>query len=203
MKKKHDREEIEQELARRDAEAAQGDVTEIGLAEEDGMAAEAVEGDAGDAPVPAAADDAKDRELAELKDALLRLSAEYDNYQRRTQREKEQLYADSLADVVALWVPVLDNLERAAAVAAASPSPDAAKIADGIAMVLRQANDAMARLRVEEIPALGAAFDPHLHNAVMHVEDDAAGPGQVVEVFMKGYRCGAKVIRHSMVKVAN
>ena len=122
---------------------------------------------------------------------------------REQQAVEEQLYADSLADVVALWVPVLDNLERAAAVAAASPSPDAAKIADGIAMVLRQANDAMARLRVEEIPALGAAFDPHLHNAVMHVEDDAAGPGQVVEVFMKGYRCGAKVIRHSMVKVAN
>jgi len=61
----------------------------------------------------------------------------------------------------------------------------------------------MARLKVEEIPALGCAFDPHLHNAVMHVEDESVGPGQVVEVFMKGYRCGAKVIRHSMVKVAN
>jgi len=202
MKRKHDREEIEQELARKAAEAAQGDVSEAELAEDDGAAAETAE-DTADGREPAPVEDARDRAIAELKDQLLRLSAEYDNYQRRTQREKEQLYAESLVDVVTQWVPVLDNLERASAVAAASLSPDAAKIADGIAMVLRQANETMTRLKVEEIPALGAAFDPHLHNAVMHVEDESVGPGQVIEVFMKGYRCGAKVIRHSMVKVAN
>jgi molecular chaperone GrpE len=204
MKRKHDREGIEEELARKAAEAAQGDVSESELAEEDGaVAGTAGEASDGAAPERAPADEAKDRALAELQDRLLRLTAEYENYQRRTQREKEQLYAESVTDVVAQWVPVLDNLERAAAVAAASPSPDAAKIADGIGMVLRQASETMARLKVEEIPALGTAFDPHLHNAVMHVEDESVGPGQVVEVFMKGYRCGGRVIRHSMVKVAN
>jgi molecular chaperone GrpE len=185
---------MEQELAAKEACAAEGESVERILDEE---SAETV------SDIPESIDDAKDRLVLELKDALLRLTAEFDNYQRRTQREKDQLYADSVADVALHWLPVLDNLERAASVAAASAITETVPIAEGLVMVLRQANEAMAKIGVEEVPALGKTFDPHLHNAVMHIEDDSLGASVVAEVFQKGYRCGGKVIRHSMVKVAN
>ena len=194
MSRRHDKKDMEQELAAKEACAAEGESVERILDEEvDETVLE----------TPENAEDAKDRLILELKDALLRLTAEFDNYQRRTQREKEQLYADSIADVALQWLPVLDNLERAAAVAGASPSAEAAPIAEGIAMVLRQANETLVRIGVEEVPALGKTFDPHLHNAVMHVEDESLGTSVVAEVFQKGYRCSGKVIRHSLVKVAN
>jgi molecular chaperone GrpE len=194
MSRRHDKKDMEQELAAREACEAEGESVERIL--DEGSDETVLE-------TPDSIEDAKDRLVLELKDALLRLTAEFDNYQRRTQREKEQLYADSVADVALQWLPVLDNLERAAAVAGANPSAEAAPIADGIAMVLRQANETMARIGVEEVPALGTAFDPHLHNAVMHIEDESLGTSVVAEVFQKGFRCGGKVIRHSLVKVAN
>lgn len=194
MSRRHDKKDMEQELAAREACEAEGESVERILDEES---------DETVLSTPDSVDDAKDRLVLELKDALLRLTAEFDNYQRRTQREKEQLYADSVADVALQWLPVLDNLERAAAVAGANPSAEAAPIAEGIAMVLRQASETMARIGVEEVPALGTNFDPHLHNAVMHIEDESLGASVVAEVFQKGFRCGGKVIRHSLVKVAN
>lgn len=136
-------------------------------------------------------------ELEALKDRLMRTSAEYDNFRKRTAKEKEGIYTDACADVLKVILPVIDNLERAAG--AEGSLEDLKK---GIDMTLRQIKDSLGKLNVEEIPAEGE-FDPNLHNAVMHVEDENFGKNSVVEVFQKGYKRGDKVIRHSMVKVAN
>ncbi len=141
--------------------------------------------------------DAKEKELAEAKDKYLRMLAEYDNYRKRTQKEREGAYADGLCDAVKEILPIIDNLERAAAV------QDASKIAEGLALTMKQASAALSSLKVEETAKAGEAFDPNLHNAVMHEEDDSRGEGEITEVFMRGYRRGDKVIRDAMVKVAN
>lgn len=136
-------------------------------------------------------------EVDTLKDRLLRLNAEYDNYRKRTAKEKEGIYTDACEDVLKNILPVLDNLERASSV-----EGSAEDIKKGVEMTLRQFKDSLEKLQVEEIP-VNEGFDPNLHNAVMHVEDDSFGKNEVVEVFQKGYRRNNKVIRHSMVKVAN
>lgn len=136
-------------------------------------------------------------ELGTMKDRLMRSSAEYENYRKRTIKEKEGIYTDACEDVLKNIFSVLDNLERAAAT---EGSVDDLK--KGIEMTLRQFKDALSKLQVEEIPADGE-FDPNLHNAVMHVEDDNYGKNVIVEVFQKGYRKANKVLRYSMVKVAN
>lgn len=136
-------------------------------------------------------------ELEALKDRLMRTSAEYDNFRKRTAKEKEGIYTDACIDVLKAVLPVFDNLERAAG--AQGSFEDLKK---GIDMTLRQINDSLGKLNIEEIPTEGE-FDPNLHNAVMHVEDESFGKNSVVEVFQKGYKRGDKVIRHSMVKVAN
>ena len=136
-------------------------------------------------------------ELGEAKDKYLRMLAEYDNYRKRTQKEQESAYANGLCDAVAEMLPVIDNLGRAAAV------EDATKIADGLALTLKQASACLSALKVEETAKTGDAFDPNFHNAVMHVEDEAFGEGEITEVFQRGYRRGDKVIRDAMVKVAN
>ena len=141
--------------------------------------------------------DAKEKELAEAKDKYLRMLAEYDNYRKRTQKEREGAYADGLCDAIKEILPIIDNLERAAAVA------DPSKIAEGLALTLKQANAALSALKVEGTAEVGQTFDPNLHNAVMHEEDDSHGEGEITEVFMRGYRRGDKVIRDAMVKVAN
>lgn len=136
-------------------------------------------------------------ELETLKDRLARTVAEYDNFRKRTAKEKEQIYTDVCEDVLKEVLPVLDNLERAVSI---DGSGDDLK--KGVEMTMKQFNDALKKLDVEEIPVDGG-FDPHLHNAVMHVEDESYAKNSVVEVFQKGYRKGDKVIRYSMVKVAN
>lgn len=136
-------------------------------------------------------------EVETLKDKLLRTAAEYDNFRRRTSKEKENIYTDACADVLKELLPVLDNLERA--VAAEGSFEDLKK---GVEMTLVQFKASLEKLGVEEIAADGD-FDPNLHNAVMHVEDENLGQNQVAEVFQKGYKRGTKVLRHSMVKVAN
>lgn len=136
-------------------------------------------------------------ELETLKDRLARTNAEYDNFRKRTAKEKELIYTESCEDVLKNMFPVLDNLERALT---ASGSVDDLK--KGIEMTIRQFKGALEKLGVEEIPSEGE-FDPNLHNAVMHVEDENFGKNAVVEVFQKGYRKGSRVLRHSMVKVAN
>lgn len=137
-------------------------------------------------------------EIETYKERLSRTAAEYDNFRRRTVKEKEGIYTDACEDVLKNILPVLDNLERAYTV---NGSID--DIKKGIEMTIRQFNDALAKLQVEEIPTTDVEFDPNLHNAVMHVEDESLGKNSIVEVFQKGYKKGNKVLRFSMVKVAN
>lgn len=132
-----------------------------------------------------------------LKDRLSRLNAEYDNFRKRTSKEKEGIYTDACEDVLKEMLPVLDNLERAISV-----EGSAEDIKKGIEITIKQFGSALEKLSVEEISNEGE-FDPNFHNAVMHIEDDQYGKNQVVEVFQKGYKRGDKVLRYSMVKVAN
>ena len=160
--------------------------------------------EAAEAAEEAAEDKASDAEakVKEWEDKYMRLYAEYDNFQKRSKREKDARYADAVVDVVAEILPVADNLERALAVEV--EGDEAKKVLEGVRMVKKQMDDILAKLEVSEIAAVGEEFDPNVHNAVMHVEDENITDNTVVEEFMKGYRYkGDRVIRHSMVKVAN
>ena len=137
-------------------------------------------------------------EIATLKDTHLRLLAEYDNFKRRTAREKEALLFDATLICMNKFLPVLDNLLRAQA---APCSDDAYK--SGVDMVFKSFMEALERMGVKKIEALDAPFDPKFHNAVMHVEGEEYPENTVVEVFQDGYIMGERVIRPSMVKVAN
>ena len=139
-----------------------------------------------------------DEKLAQAEEKYLRLAAEYDNYRKRTAKEKESAWTNAKAQTVAAFLPVYDNLERALK----QQTTDEA-YAKGVEMTMKGLQDALSSLGVELIPALGETFDPNRHNAVMHVEDDAAEENTVVEVFQQGFTCGDKVIRFAMVKVAN
>jgi len=140
--------------------------------------------------------------LAELNEQYLRLAAEYDNYKRRTTQEKVQIYTNSVADVIEKILPFVDNMARATAVEVTSD--DAKQLLEGIKLVERQFAETLTAIGVEEIKAEGEKFDPNMHNAVMHVDDDSIeGEEIVVEEFIKGYKYKDKVIRHSTVKVAN
>lgn len=136
-------------------------------------------------------------ELDIAKDRLLRLTAEYDNYRKRTIKEKEGIYSDAYVDVLKEIIPILDNLERA--VVADGSIEDLKK---GIEMTIKGCQDSFAKLGVEEIDTSGE-FDPNVHNAVMHIEDENLGKNVIAEVFQKGYKKDEKIIRHTMVKVAN
>lgn len=144
-----------------------------------------------------------EKELAEVSDKYLRLAAEYDNFRRRSQKEKETLYTDSVALVIKEWLPVLDSLDRATQTVASLSGDDIRSVASGIELIQKQAAEAMNRLGVSEILCLGQIFDPNLAEAVMHVEDDSHDASTVIEVFQKGYSRGDRVIRHALVKVAN
>ena len=138
--------------------------------------------------------------LAEANDKYMRLYAEYDNFRRRSQKEKEATYSDAYIDALTQILPILDNLERAATF---SPEDAESPLAKGLELTLKSFIETMEKMGVCEIPAIGETFDPNVHNAVMHVDDEEAGENVVTEVFMKGYARGDKVLRHSMVKVAN
>lgn len=143
----------------------------------------------------------KTKQCADYLDKLQRTAAEFDNFKKRSMKEKEALYSDAVGDVVGVFIPVLDNVERALqAIPADSP---AQTLKEGVEMVFKQFKEALKCIGVEEIKAVNEQFDPMLHNAVMHVEDEAIGHNTVVEEFQKGYVCKDKVIRYSMVKVAN
>ena len=139
--------------------------------------------------------------LAEANDKYLRLAAEFDNFKRRTQKEKGQIYVSAACDVIEAVLPFIDNINRATSVDV--ESEDATKLLEGIKLVERQFMDTLKNLGVEEIKAVGEKFDPSLHNAVMHVEDEEKGENEIVEVFQEGFMMGEKVIRFAMVKVAN
>ena len=136
-------------------------------------------------------------EGAEKDDKYLRLCAEYDNFRRRSQKEREGVYSDAYSDAINALLPVLDNLGRAVG------CEDPKALADGLALILKSFDEGLAKLGVEEIKALGETFDPERHYAVLHVEDESYGENEVVEVLQKGYTRGDKVIRYAVVKVAN
>ena len=136
-------------------------------------------------------------EGAEKDDKYLRLCAEYDNFRRRSQKEREGVYSDAYSDAINALLPVLDNLGRAVG------CEDPKALADGLALILKSFDEGLAKLGVEEIKALGETFDPERHYAVLHVDDESYGENEVVEVLQKGYTRGDKVIRYAVVKVAN
>lgn len=137
-------------------------------------------------------------QVAQQEDKYLRLAAEYDNYRRRTAKEKDSIWNDAKADAAVAFLPVYDNLERALKQETADEA-----YKKGVEMTMTQLKEVLAKLGIEEIPALGEPFDPNLHNAVMHVEDEGAGENIIVDVFQTGFRSGDKVVRFAMVKVAN
>lgn len=144
---------------------------------------------------------AEDR-LKEQTDKYMRLYAEFDNFKKRSQREKDMRYSDAVIDTVAEILAVGDNLERALKVEVTSE--EALKLKEGMEMVLKQFNDSLTKLGVTPIKAEGEQFDPNVHNAVMHVEDETIDDNTVVEELIRGYIYkDNRVIRHSMVKVAN
>lgn len=132
------------------------------------------------------------------KDQFLRLAAEYDNYRKRTAKEKESLWTDAKADTVQAFLPVYDNLERALKQETADEA-----YKKGVEMTMNQLKEVFARLGITEIEAEGKPFDPNLHNAVMHIEDENLGENTVAQVFQAGFMLGDKVIRFAMVQVAN
>ena len=163
---------------------------------EETVAAEQAEETAA-APEETAADNSAQL-LAAAEDKYLSLAAEYDNFRKRSAKEKESAWADSKASTAAAFLPVYDNLERALK----APCTDEA-YQKGVEMTMNQLKDVLTRLGIEEIPALGEKFDPNCHNAVMHVDDDSVEDNTIVEVFQTGFKSGDKIVRFSMVKVAN
>ncbi len=136
-------------------------------------------------------------ELAAANDKYMRMIAEYDNYRRRTAKEKDGIYADAYADALKGILPIIDNLERAVGVS------EAEALQKGLSMTLKGAEDALAKMGVTSFGEKGETFDPEKHNAVMHIEDEAYGEGEITEVYQKGYAKGDKVLRFAMVIVAN
>ena len=143
-----------------------------------------------------------EEKLKEQMEKYMRLIAEYDNFRKRSQREKDMRYGDAVIDAAAAILPIGDNLERA--LQTEVESEDAKKLKEGVEMVLKQFTETLEKLGVKEIKAEGEQFDPNLHNAVMHIEDETIDDNTVVEDLMKGYIYkDGRVVRHSMVKVAN
>lgn len=139
------------------------------------------------------------KQLESVKDQFVRLTAEYENYRKRTAKEKDGLYQDARADTIREFLAVYDNLERACAAEGDDDSPHK----KGLVMIFHQYQEILKKLGVEEIAALGQTFDPETMNAVMHVDDENFGENTVAQVFQAGFRLGDKVVRHAIVQVAN
>ncbi len=135
--------------------------------------------------------------MAVMEDKYLRMAAEYDNFRRRSREEKDALYELAMADTVKELLPIIDNLDRAAGFT------EGEKVLEGLIITAKATASVFEKLGVEEFGKPGETFDPNIHNAVFHVEDDAFGDGEIVEVFQKGYRKGKHIIRFAMVKTAN
>ena len=141
---------------------------------------------------------ALEAELKSEKDKYLRLAAEYDNFRKRSQKEREGLYSDVRSDTILKILPVYDNLARAL-----NQETEDEAYKKGVEMTMTQLTGIFEKLGVTAFGEAGEAFDPTLHNAVMHAEDESAGENVILEVFQKGFRIGEKVVRFAMVKVAN
>jgi len=127
-------------------------------------------------------------EIKEKDDKYLRMAAEYDNFRRRSREEKDAIYTEAVADTVGEILPIIDNLERAALY------DDEGKVKEGLVMIAKSVESVFEKLKVETVGKVGETFDPNLHNAVLHAEDDSLGEGEIVDVFQKGYKKGNKVI---------
>ncbi len=136
-------------------------------------------------------------EFDALNDKYLRLAAEYDNFRKRSAKEKEGIYSDAVSAIIKEVLPIFDNLERAAIYESAE------KVAEGLAITAKSIEGVLAKAGIEKFGAAGEPFDPNLHNAVLHIEDESLGENVIAEVFQTGYRLKDKVIRYAMVKVAN
>ncbi len=134
-------------------------------------------------------------QLAETSDKYLRVLAEYDNFRKRSQKERDSIYGDAYVDCIKNMLPIIDNLERVLTLEGDE------QFMSGLRLIINQTHESLNKMGVHEIEC--KAFDPNLHNAVMHVEDENYGENEIVEVFQKGYVYGEKVIRYAMVKVAN
>ena len=135
------------------------------------------------------------KQLADTSDKYLRVLAEYDNFRKRSQKERDGIYGDAYVDCVKNMLPIIDNLERVLTLEGDE------KFMAGLQLIVNQTHEALNKMGVHEIEC--KTFDPNLHNAVMHIDDEAYGENEIVEVFQKGYIYGEKVIRYAMVKVAN
>ncbi len=138
-----------------------------------------------------------EKALLEKDDKYLRMAAEYDNFRRRSREEREATYTDAVADTVGELLPIIDNLERAALY------DDGDKVKEGLAMTAKSVEAVLSKLKIESVGKIGETFDPNLHNAVLHEDDESRGEGEITEVFQKGYKKGNKIIRFAMVKTAN
>ena len=142
--------------------------------------------------------------VSDLEARYMSLYAEYDNYRKRTQKEKDNLYADAVASVTKDFLTLIDNLDRATEGAKKSDENSLDKVIQGMELVGRQAQDTLKKIGVEEIPAeRGTKFDPNLHEAMMHIDDEELGEQEIAMVFAKGYKYKDRVIRHAQVQVAN
>jgi len=139
------------------------------------------------------------KQLDSVKDQFVRLTAEYDNYRKRTTKEKDNIYQDAKADTIKAFLDVYDNLERAAAAEGGEDSPHT----KGLEMIFQQYKTILEKLGVTEIEAKGQPFDPEKMNAVMHIDDDSFGENEVAQVFQAGFQMGDKIIRYAIVQVAN
>lgn len=138
------------------------------------------------------------QELEETTDRLKRIMAEFENFKKRSGKEREMLYNSLLADIVSSFLPVIDNLEKAA-----EAKTEDENYKQGLELVLKQFKDVLTKFGVEEIKTVGETFDPEVHEAVSSIQDETKGEKEIVQEFRKGYKIKTKVIRHAMVVVAN
>lgn len=139
--------------------------------------------------------------FAESNDKYLRIAAEYDNYRKRTQKERDSIYADAAADTVMGLIPLIDNLMYAEKCGASGS--DSEKFIEGVQLILSKVPETLEKMNISAFGVQGETFDPNIHNAVMHIDDESYGEGEIVDVLQCGYKYGEKIIRYAMVKVAN
>lgn len=191
-------------MSKKDANKQEPEIEEQATADEEIVFGD---GEVEETPVDeteAPEEESADDKAAELEKKYMSLYAEYENFRKRTAKEKEQLYADAVADVSEAWLQIVDNIDRALDSAKDINETNYEQIRTGIESISKGANDLIAKLDIKEIPAeRGMAFDPNFHSAVMHVEDDELGEQEIAQVFQKGYIYKERVIRHAVVQVAN
>lgn len=143
--------------------------------------------------------DAEKKRADEATDKYMRVAAEYDNFRKRSQKEKEAIYGDATSDTIQGILPILDNLQYAQKY----QNGDLEKFAEGVGLILGKASEALEKMNIRQFGAVGEQFNPEIHNAVLHTEDESFGENEIVEVLQCGYMYGERVIRYAMVKVAN